>query len=292
MAPATKHHLLLFGDQTDDITGTIAQLYADSRYSKLLADFLRRASDVLQVELGHMDPAFRSEVPPFESIQQMAEEHAKTDGSPVFQSCLLSYIARVGELIIRAERDHTLLTSERTVVGLCINLLPAALAAYSTTATELVRNAVEALPTYTELVIKSFERSKMVEKADGYWSHLLMRPADLDIQPAVDKFNADYKIPQHKKAWIGVVGRTWSTISAPPSVLTKLVENCEEIKALPGMTLPVRGAVHAGHLPNILYDDVVKPSFIGIYPCTKRPPSCRPIPLCPTPSSLCASVCV
>jgi len=100
MAPATKHHLLLFGDQTDDITGTIAQLYADSRYSKLLADFLRRASDVLQVELGHMDPAFRSEVPPFESIQQMAEEHAKTDGSPVFQSCLLSYIARVGELIM------------------------------------------------------------------------------------------------------------------------------------------------------------------------------------------------
>lgn len=110
----------------------------------------------------------------------------------------------------------------------------------------------------------------MVEKADGYWSHLLMRPADLDIQPAVDKFNADYKIPQHKKAWIGVTGRTWSTISAPPSVLAKLVENCEEVKALPGMTLPVRGAVHAGHLPNILYDDVVKPSFIWDLPVHEK----------------------
>jgi hypothetical protein len=95
-----RYHVLLFGDQTDDVTGTIGDLYSASKESGLLARFLRDASDVCQVEFGNVQPCFRTETPPFESLLEMAENHAKTDGSPVLASCTVSYFARLGELIL------------------------------------------------------------------------------------------------------------------------------------------------------------------------------------------------
>ncbi len=96
----TRHHILLFGDQTDNVAGTISHLYAASKNSGLLASFLQDASDLCQVEFGNLQPCFRKETPPFESLLEMAENHAKTDGSPVLASCAVSYFARLGHLVL------------------------------------------------------------------------------------------------------------------------------------------------------------------------------------------------
>ncbi|RYP51785.1 hypothetical protein DL768_002932 [Monosporascus sp. mg162] len=169
---STQHHLLLIGDQTDDVTATIQSLYADARHSGLLSEYLQRCSDVCQIEVSMLKPALRSEIPPFESVQELAEQHAKTDGSPVIQSAVLSYISRLGEVIMRA--------------------------------------------------------------------------------------------------WVGVVGRSWSTISAPPTTLQSLIENSPEIKALTGFPLPVGTAVHAPYLHEVDFGSLRKKSDIWDIPLDEK----------------------
>jgi hypothetical protein len=99
--PTTQQHVLVFGDQTDNVASSIAFLYAASKQSGLLARFLQDASDVCLIEFGNLQPpSFRAETPAFESLLEMAKNHAKTDGSPVLASCTISYFARLGELIL------------------------------------------------------------------------------------------------------------------------------------------------------------------------------------------------
>ncbi|KAI0006739.1 ketoacyl-synt-domain-containing protein, partial [Xylariaceae sp. FL0662B] len=263
---STQHHVLFFGDQTDDVTPTIHLLYGLSRQSGLLARYLREASDICQIEFANMEPSFRSETPQFESLLELAEQHGKTDGSPVLVSCALSYFARVGELIVRAEVDNTVLTIERSIIGLCISLFPAALAGIAGSASELARLSIESFPTYNALAVSNHARAKRIEPGHGSWSYLVMTPPDLDLQPYLDRFHDENDVPVHRRAWVGVLGRTWVTISAPPSTLKKLRACSAELRALPGLELPVAGAVHAPHLPPLDVDILAKKSDIWDLP--------------------------
>ncbi|KAI0016328.1 ketoacyl-synt-domain-containing protein [Xylariomycetidae sp. FL0641] len=281
---ATRQHVFLFGDQTDDVTPTIFQLYALSRRSALLAEFLRQGSDTCQIEFAKLEPCFRYETPHFESLLEMAENQAKTDGSPVLVSCALSYFGRIGELLVRAEDDHTLLTSDRTTIGLCISVFSAAIAATARTPTELVKIAVEGFPTYFAMIISNHYRTKRIEWTHGHWSYLVMKPSDTDLQPYLDKFHEEFDVPVHRQCWIGVVGRTWVTVSGPPSNLKQLIAHSTELKALPGMDLPVAGAVHAPHLPPLDFDILARKSWIWDLPIQANATimsteSCQPYPM-------------
>ncbi|KAI1075188.1 ketoacyl-synt-domain-containing protein [Whalleya microplaca] len=281
---STQHHVLLFGDQTDDVTPTIHSLYGLSRQSGLLTRYLREASDVCQIEFASMEPCFRCETPQFGSLLELAEKHGKTDGSPVLVSCALSYFARVGELIVRAEIDSTILTTDRSIIGLCISLFPAALAGTARSASELARLAIESFPTYNALIVSNHARAKQIEPTHGSWSYLVMTPSDLDMQPYLDRFHDEHDVPVHRRAWVGVLGRTWVTISAPPSTLKKLVAHCAELRALPGLELPVAGAVHAPHLPSLEVDILAKQSDIWDLPIQEEAfimstNTCEPYPM-------------
>ncbi|CAJ2509572.1 Uu.00g145980.m01.CDS01 [Anthostomella pinea] len=281
---STRHHVFLFGDQTDDVTSAVHSLYAISRRSGLLTKFLREASDVCQIEFGKLEPCFRSETPPFESLLELSEQHAKTDGSPVLVASTLSYFSRLGELIVRAEEDHTLLTSDRSIIGLCISLFPAALAGTAQSASELAKLSVEAFPTYFALVVSNHYRTKRIEWAHGHWSYLVMKPSDMDLQPLLDRFHEAQDVPAHRHTWIGVVGRTWVTVSGPPSTLKQLIAFSAELRALPGMDLPVAGAVHAPHLPPLEVDILAKKSDIWNLPiqpnaCVMSTDTCERYPM-------------
>ncbi|KAI0506403.1 hypothetical protein F5B22DRAFT_660324 [Xylaria bambusicola] len=264
--PPNRHHVLLFGDQTDDVTSSIISLYTASKQSGLLARFLQDASDLCQIEFGNLQPDFRNETPPFESLLEMAENHGKTDGSPVLASCAVSYFARLGQLVLRAEQDPTILLGPRVLIGLCINLFPAALAAAARSATELTRLSLEGFPSYFSLAVANHTRTKQIEQTHGEWSCMVSTPSDLNLQSLLDKFHEEHDIPNHKRTWIGVVGRGWVTVSGPPSILKLLMVGCPEFKALSPMTLPVASAVHAPHLPSFDFESTAKPSYIWDLP--------------------------
>ncbi|KAI0550975.1 hypothetical protein F4679DRAFT_594292 [Xylaria curta] len=256
MASTTRHHVLLFGDQTDNVASNIRDLYIASKYSTLLATFLRNASDLCQIEFGNLQPCFRNETLPFESLLEMAENYAKTDRSPVLAACVVSYFARLGELILRAEHDETILSSPRVLVGLCINLFTAGLAATAKSATELGRLSLDAFPSYFTWIVANHTRTKQIEWPHGIWSCMVSAKKD--------------DIVNHKRTWIGVIGRGWVTVSGPPSTLqllkAKLKTSDSSDDRLSFVPLPVASAVHAPHIPAFDFDSTAKPSYIWNLP--------------------------
>ncbi|KAI0458863.1 hypothetical protein F5B21DRAFT_499931 [Xylaria acuta] len=271
MGATTRHHVLLFGDQTDNVVGSIGDLYIAGKHSALLTKFLRDASDLCQIEFGNLQPCFRNETPPFESLLEMAENYAKTDGSPVLASCILSYFARLGELILRAEHDATILSTPRVLIGLCINLFPAALAATARCATELARLSLEGFPSYFTWVVANHTRTKQIEWPHGIWSCMVSTETDVNLlQTLLDRFHEEHDIIKHKRTWIGVVGRGWVTVSGPPSTLqllmAKLKSSDESDHGLSFVPLPVASAVHAPHIPAFDFDSTAKLSHIWDLP--------------------------
>ncbi|KAI0189498.1 hypothetical protein EV127DRAFT_495926, partial [Xylaria flabelliformis] len=263
-------HVLLFGDQTDNVVGTIRDLYIASKYSALLATFLRDASDICQIEFGNLQPCFRNETPPFESLLEMAENYAKTDRSHVFAACVVSYFARLGELILRAEHDETILSAPRVLIGLCINLFTAGIAATAKSATELARLSLEGFPSYFTWVVANHTRTKQIEWPHGIWSCMVSTEKDVNsLQTMLDRFHEEHDIINHKRTWIGVFGRDWVTVSGPPSTLQLLIaklKSSDPSDDLSFMSLPVASAVHAPHIPAFDFDSTVKPSYIWDLP--------------------------
>lgn len=96
-SPAQR--LLLYGDQMDSMIACIRNLALQSKKSVLLTNFLQGCCDSLKVELAALGDAV-GKVPPFTSILDYAEQHAKTDGSSLLASAVLCYIGRIGELIM------------------------------------------------------------------------------------------------------------------------------------------------------------------------------------------------
>ncbi|KAI8948741.1 hypothetical protein F4801DRAFT_604061 [Xylaria longipes] len=271
MATATRHQVLLFGDQTDNVAGSIGDLYIASKHSALLAEFLRDASDICQIEFGNLHPCFRNETPPFESLLEMAENLTETDGSPVLAACVVSYFARLGELILRVEHDPTILSTPRVLIGLCINLFPAALAATAKSATELATLSLEGFPSYFTWVVANHTRTKQIEWPHGIWSCMVSTETDVNLlQTLLDRFHEEHDIIKHKRTWIGVVGRGWVTVSGPPSTLqllmAKLKLSDESDDGLSFVPLPVASAVHAPHIPAFDFDSTAKPSYIWDLP--------------------------
>ncbi|KAI0965537.1 hypothetical protein F4678DRAFT_467398 [Xylaria arbuscula] len=261
-----RYHVLLFGDVTDDVSSCISNLYVASKNSGLLAKFLQDASDLCQIEFGNLQPCFRKEIPPFESLLEMAEDNAKTDGSPVLSSCTVSYFARLGQLVLCAEHDPTILSTPRILIGLCTNLFPAALAATARSVTELTRLSLEGFPSYFNLAVANHARTKQIEQPHGSWSCRVSTQTDANVQSLLDKFHEEHEVPKHKRTWVGVVGRRWVTVSGPPSILKLLMARCSEFKAMSPVVLPVASAVHAPHLPVFAFESTAKPSYIWDLP--------------------------
>ncbi|GAP85116.2 putative polyketide synthase [Rosellinia necatrix] len=260
---AAARRVLLFGDQTDNVTGSVSDLYISSKQSGLLAKFLRDASDICQSEFGNLQPCLQKDTPPFESLLEMAENHAKTDGSPVLTSCVLSYFVRLGKLISLAEHDPTILSGPRILIGLCISLFPAALAAAARSASELARITLEGFPTYFNCVVVGYSRSRQIEQKHGTWSYMVCTRTGIDLQSLLDRFHDDHGTPEHKRAWVGVFGHGWVTVSGPPSTLESLIADCsgrpDELSFQP---LPVATAAHAPHIASLDFDSIAKPSYI------------------------------
>ncbi|KAI0391562.1 ketoacyl-synt-domain-containing protein [Xylariaceae sp. FL0594] len=259
-------HLLLFGDQTENVGDTIRHLYAAaaSNQSYILSKFLRDATDVCQIAFGKLHPRFRPDetgaAAEFESLLELSEQHDKTDGSAVFASCTLSYLARLGELILRGESDPTLFTSRCVYLGVCVSSFPAALAATASSATDLAQLAVEAFPPYIQMVLASYERSLDIESHHGIWSYHFPSMSEHHMEHLMDLFHETNGTHQLKSLWISAVAWDAVTVSGPPSVLARFLAT-PALRGALHVALPIAGAVHAPHLPGRDFWSVVQRSL-------------------------------
>lgn len=103
MALISSSHLLVFGDQVIDKRPMIRNLVRNSNSSPAARRFLQEATDVVQIELSQLTPDEHGWSGSFESLLELAEQHASreaNDSALFFVTSLMAMIGRIGDLIV------------------------------------------------------------------------------------------------------------------------------------------------------------------------------------------------
>lgn len=81
---------LLFGDQSLDTHGFLADFHRQGNPSVLSKEFLQRAGEALRVEVENLPRAHRQRIPVFRTLQELNEKyHGQSIKYPAIDSALL-----------------------------------------------------------------------------------------------------------------------------------------------------------------------------------------------------------
>lgn len=255
-----ERKLLVFGDQTVATIAAIRNLHRQAKVSPLIRRFLNDAADVVQKETIVLNAEERKKFFDFGTIIELAEECAKQEEAEDLIATVLVCVSRVGEMLLYAEKDPSLLGSTDNkifMIGFCTGLLPAAATAAARDTTELFSLGLEMLAMTVRLAAETTRRSKRVEETPGCWGFLVTALPAEEQQEIINKFNRDERIPSHRSAYISVISQSWTTICGPPTVLTRLFAYSPELGLAPKLRLPIGAAVHASHLAVPNYDEIL-----------------------------------
>ncbi|KAJ5594738.1 Beta-ketoacyl synthase [Penicillium hispanicum] len=247
-------NFLFFGDQTVEKLPAIQQLVGHSTSSRLVRQFLREACDAVQLEIRHLHLEERSKIPNFDSLLRLAEENGRSEEPDEIIATVLMNVARLGELILYAEEDPTILASHGTsnyLLGFCTGEVPAAVAAIARDTSELLELAVEATHIIFRMARELHRRSVMVDRTNGFWARTVLGLAPERVQPILDEYHQSQSVPQLRHACIGFISEGWLTIFGPPTTLQSLFEWSTELQEAPQIKTDARGAVHMGTLPEV-----------------------------------------
>ncbi|KAK8053729.1 polyketide synthase protein, partial [Apiospora saccharicola] len=251
-------HLLVFGDQVVDKRPMIRNLVRNSKSSPAARRFLQEATDVVQIELAQLTPDEHGWAGSFESLLGLAEEHAAREANGtalLFITSLLALIGRLGDLIVRAERDPTILGSKEKpvhVLALCAGQLPAAAAVAARDTSELFTIARETI-SITCRWMRAVHRNRLAmilpNQVEGGWCITYPGLDPTRAQVILDEFHASQGIPTLHRVAIGVVSRSWLSLVGPPTSLRRLAEfSPQEIGQAPQIPADVGAPAHAPYM--------------------------------------------
>ncbi|RFU79548.1 polyketide synthase [Trichoderma arundinaceum] len=243
--------LIFFGDQAVEVLSRIKLLAQQSRTSTCVSRFLRDCADALQILLSELDIDERCPYSRFETILELAEIHTEQKLPNEVISAVLFFIAQFGDLIVRVEKDPSLLATGRTapgyIIGLCAGLLPAAAAAAARDVSELLRIGRELIAVAFRLGLEQWRSALEIESVQGPWAVAVDNIAQGEVESIIYAFNNDMG---------GVV------ISGPPSLFSGLWASSEKLASAPKKTLRLNVPVHAPHTRSIDIEKVLGTSFV------------------------------
>lgn len=111
-------NVLLFGDQTTETLASIQNLARQSKKSPSLHRFLREATDFIQTHSAVLEPSERQRFYSFETLLDLAEEYAKQEIPDDLLATILSYVSRLGELLmyVASIPAHQLILTFRSAI--------------------------------------------------------------------------------------------------------------------------------------------------------------------------------
>ncbi|GAB1313853.1 hypothetical protein MFIFM68171_04063 [Madurella fahalii] len=248
---AKQDAFLLFGDQSLDTHGFLAQFFRHGKPGILAKAFLDQVGHALRKEVEQLPKVERSRLPVFRTLQQLNEryftqkfKHPGIDGALLCTSQLVHYIDH-------AEKHYEDITShDRTfLVGLCSGLFAASAIASSGSLSGLVPIGVQAVLLAFRTgsyVHRLGERlSPAFEKSES-WTYIFPSLNYEDTVSALNQFHEATGIPQTSRAYVSAAAASNIAVSGPPSTLNALV-NRGVLPTKP-TAIPVYGPYHAPHL--------------------------------------------
>ncbi|KAI1357960.1 polyketide synthase [Xylaria arbuscula] len=248
---ASQISFLLFGDQSLDTHGFLADFLRRGNPSILSREFLKRAGDALKEEIENLSRVERRHIPTFRTLSQLNERyHGQKVKCPGIDSALLC-IVQLAHYIDHAEKNHEdVSTPENTrLSGLCTGLFAAAAIATSPSLSALLPIAVQValmafrvgshVGSLADWLSPSIETSKS-------WTYVIASVDESDARRILADFHQTEGIPQASQAYVSAVSATNIAVSGPPSTLESLFSR--DLFGSRPTAIPVYGPYHAPHL--------------------------------------------
>ncbi|KAL7943594.1 polyketide synthase [Trichoderma barbatum] len=254
MSTTTKRHLLLFGDQTVEKLSSIQALVRNAKISPAARRFLQEVTDVIQLEFSTLSKSEHGWTGSFDTLLGLAEENEEQNGANALISTVLMCVGRLGELLVYAESDPTILgTPEHPVeiLGFCTGLLPAAAVVAANDTSELHTLACEIVLVTFRMTREIVRQTKLVEDNAGDWARTFVGITREKMKSILDEFHSSNYIPNIRQISIGVVSEKWTTIIGAPSTLTRLSTWSPEIESASHAKTDIGALIHSNVLPPI-----------------------------------------
>ncbi|KAK4214708.1 hypothetical protein QBC37DRAFT_372701 [Rhypophila decipiens] len=248
---AAKLAFLLFGDQSLDTHGFLAEFFRQEKQGLLAKAFLNQAGHALRKEIEQLNKLERSRLPVFRTLQQLNERYfAQKLKHPGVDGALLC-ISQLAHYIDHAEKNYEDVTQHGNthLVGLCSGLFAASAIASTPSLSALVPVAVQvvliAFRTGSYVYNLGERLSPAHEKSES-WTYIFPGLKEADVASKLDEFHQSSGIPQASRVYVSAVSASSIAISGPPATLKSLVSH-GSISAKP-TSIPVYGPYHARHL--------------------------------------------
>ncbi|KAI0473239.1 polyketide synthase [Xylariaceae sp. FL0804] len=248
---ADQMAFLLFGDQSLDTHGFLADFFRQGNPSILSKEFLARAGDALRDEIDQLPRVERQKIPIFRTLQQLNERyHSQSVKCPGIDSALLC-IAQLAHYIDRSEKEYEDATEPQNtkLSGLCTGLFAATAIASSPSLYSL-------LPIAVQVVLMAFrtgshvaslaERLNPVGDKSESWTYVLPSVKEAQAKSVIAAFHKSEGISLAAQAYVSAVSSSNIAISGPPATLKSLF-NKNMFESRP-TAIPVYAPYHAAHL--------------------------------------------
>ncbi|RYP55311.1 hypothetical protein DL768_000066 [Monosporascus sp. mg162] len=198
---------LLFGDQSLDTHGFLADFYRRGNPSLLSKEFLRQAGEALKAEVDNLPRVHRQRIPVFRTIRELNEKyHGLSIKYPGIDSALLC-VAQLAHYIDRSEKEYEDYTTagNRFLSGLCIGLFAATAIASSPSLPSLLPIAVQvvlmAFRTGSHVASLAERLSPTKEKSET-WTHIVAGVKEADAKAILRDFHKA-ELPKliHEALW-------------------------------------------------------------------------------------------
>ncbi|KAI1089995.1 polyketide synthase [Rostrohypoxylon terebratum] len=252
---ADQMAFLLFGDQSLDTHGFLADFYRRGSPSVLSKEFLRLAGDALRDEIDRLPREERRKIPIFRTLQQLNERyHTQQIKFPGIDSALLC-IAQLAHYIDRSEKEHGDVTDKQNtkLSGLCTGLFAATAIASSPSLSALLPIAVQtvlmAFRTGSHVASLAERLSPSTDKSES-WTYVLPAAQEAEAKSLLAEFHKEEGISQAAHAYVSAVSANNIAISGPPATLRSLFSK-DLFESRP-TAIPVYGPYHAPHLHGLV----------------------------------------
>ncbi|KFY25113.1 hypothetical protein V493_04828 [Pseudogymnoascus sp. VKM F-4281 (FW-2241)] len=248
---AEKISFLLFGEQSLDTHGFLADFCRNGNPSVLSHAFLDRVASTLQNETERLPSLERRHIPPFTTIQELNQRyHTRDITHSAIESALL-VTTQLAHYIDRAEKvpEDATRPQETWTVGLCTGLFAAVAVSIAPSLSTLVNIGAE-------FVLLAFRTGRHVsalaehihESGDSAksWTYVVPGLNESTARSLLADFNELKGYTTTSQAYISAITSTSVAFSGPPPTLKALVDE-HEFKDEP-LPLPIYGPYHASHL--------------------------------------------
>ncbi|KAI1179145.1 polyketide synthase [Nemania sp. FL0916] len=248
---ADQLSFLLFGDQSLDTHGFLADFLRRGNPSVLSREFLTLAGEALRNEIEGLPRVERLKMPMFRTLAQLNEGyHGEKIKFPGIDSALLC-IAQLAHYIDHCEKKHEDITRpENTrLSGLCTGLFAAAAIATGPSLSALIPIAVQVVLMAFRVGSHVGSLAERLNPSNGKsesWTYVMSFVNESDAKKIIRDFHQSEGIPHASQAYISAVSASNIAISGPPATLKSLFSK-DLFESRP-TAIPVYGPYHASHL--------------------------------------------